>query len=39
MKPKETRQINLQVYSIGMADALKDMGIKKIDLLPFNARN
>jgi hypothetical protein len=38
LKPKEERPFNLQVYTIGMPDALKEMGIKKIDLLPFNAR-
>lgn len=38
LKPKEERPFNLQVYTIGMPEALKDMGIKKIDLLPFNAR-
>lgn len=38
LKPKEERTFNLQVYSIGMPDSLKEMGIKKIDLLPFDAR-
>lgn len=38
LKPKEERPFNLQVYTIGMPEALKEMGIKKIDLLPFNAR-
>ncbi len=38
LKPKEERQFNLQVYTLGMADSLKDLGIKKIDLIPFNAR-
>lgn len=38
LKPKEERQINLQVYTIGMPETLKEIGIKRIELLPFNAR-